>query len=155
MFIVRALPISPDAIAEASTSTSCLKVFFTLPSRSSTGGCWPEDTVTGTRQRSFTTAVPSFASTPELRSASILSKATRMSAVPSWMIGEATDAPKRTWLVTDPPRWAMPWISDFFTSYPAIAAALARMSAARMMPCPPTPTSDTFTVFISPPPSRP
>lgn len=38
MFIVRALPISPDAIAEASTSTSCLKVFFTLPSRSSTGG---------------------------------------------------------------------------------------------------------------------
>ena len=65
---------------------------------------------------SFTNAVPPFARMPALRRASSLSNETSTSAVPSWMMGEATDAPKRTWLVTEPPRWAMPWISDFLTS---------------------------------------
>ena len=74
-----------------------------------------------------------------------------MSLWPSGMIGEKTSVPKRTDEITLPPRWAMPWISLFFTSMPAIVAVRASMFAVSRMPCPPTPTRETLTVFITGP----
>ena len=67
------------------------------------------------------------------------------------MMGEKTSVPKRTLEITLPPRWAMPWISLFFTSMPAIVAVRASMFAVSRMPCPPTPTSETLIVFMSHP----
>ena len=45
------------------------------------------------------------------------------------------------WVLTLPPRWAMPCTSDFLTSNPAASATSARTSLARMVPWPPTPAS--------------
>ena len=50
------------------------------------------------------------------RSASIFSKAMSRSAAPGSISGEKTFGPKRRWVVTAPPRWAIPCTSLFFTS---------------------------------------
>src|SRR5512137_882753 len=59
-------------------------------------------------------------------------------------MGEWTSGPKRTSEVTEPPRWLMPWISAFFTSWPARKAASARTSEALMTPWPPRPAKITL-----------
>src|ERR1035438_7795263 len=73
---------------------------------------------------------------------------TRKSASPGGTIGLKISAPKRISLVTEPPRWLMPWISLFFTSSPQRKAASATMSDAFNAPWPPTPAMTTFTTLF-------
>jgi hypothetical protein len=47
---------------------------------------------------------------------SMISKETNISASPIPIIGEDTSLPYLTWVETLPPLWAIPWISDIFTS---------------------------------------
>ncbi len=148
IFMVRSLPTSSREMRAASTITARGSVARSFDSRSSTSCCWPEETVTGTRYVSATTARPSGERRCAQRSASSLSKETSISLVPSCMMGEATQSPKRTWLMTEPPRCAMPWISLFLTSSPARAAVLASNADVRRVPWPPTPTKLTLIVFI-------
>ena len=59
--------------------------------------------------------------------------------------GLNTCGPKRTSLVTEPPRWLMPWISLFFTSQPGAGTPRsARMSEALSTPCPPRPAMTSW-----------
>ena len=62
-----------------------------------------------------------------------------MSAPPTGINGEYTTGPQRTWLLTLPPRWAMPCTSACFTSKPASIPTAASKSLARIVPWPPTP----------------
>src|SRR5512137_974449 len=89
-------------------------------------------------------STPSPRSCCRLFSTWVGARTTRKSAWPSGIIGEWTDGPKRTSDVTDPPRWLIPWISAFFTSWPARKAASASTSEALMTPCPPRPAKTTF-----------
>src|SRR5512137_2067826 len=90
-------------------------------------------------------STPSPRSCCRLFSTWVGARTTRKSAWPSGIIGEWTDGPKRTSDVTDPPRWLIPWISAFFTSWPARKAASASTSEALMTPWPPRPAKTTFT----------
>src|ERR1035441_2366396 len=56
-------------------------------------------------------------------------------------MGLYTCSPKRTSLVTDPPRWLMPCSSLFFTSSPVAKATSAVISEAFRTPCPPNPAN--------------
>ena len=82
-----------------------------------------------------------------LRRASVVSKDTTTSAQPGSVTMERTSSPKRTTVVTAPPRWAMPWISDTLTTRPAAMAARAGMRASTE-PCPPTPHRRTVVALL-------
>ena len=63
--------------------------------------------------------------------------------MPGSVTGEKTSSPNLTTVSTLPPRCAMPWTSESFTSRPDAAATFASRSAARIVPWPPTPQSIT------------
>src|ERR1035437_8389077 len=63
-------------------------------------------------------------------------------------MGLKTLSPKRISLVTDPPRWLIPWISLFFTSNPARNATSATMSDAFSTPCPPRPAITILVTLV-------
>src|ERR1035438_9445613 len=63
-------------------------------------------------------------------------------------MGLSTVWPKRTSLVTEPPRWLMPLISLFFTSKPVRTATSARMSEALSTPWPPRPATTTLVSWL-------
>ena len=73
------------------------------------------------------------------RTASIGSKASRMSAQLSEMVGLCAP-PSTTVDSTTPPRWAMPWVSLMRTGTPMLRAASPIILEASTLPCPPTPT---------------
>ena len=62
----------------------------------------------GLMASSFTMSAPPSASWGRLRRASVVSKATMMSAQPGSDTMDCTASPMRTTVVTAPPRWAMP-----------------------------------------------
>src|ERR1035438_2324471 len=99
--------------------------------------------------RSGGISVPPRRSCQRLFSTWLGASTTRKSASPGGTIGLKTSAPKRISLVTEPPRWLMPWISLFFTSSPQRKAASATMSDAFNAPWPPRPAMTTFTTLFS------
>src|ERR1035441_5262123 len=98
--------------------------------------------------RSGGISVPPRRSCQRLFSTWLGASTTRKSASPGGTIGLKTSAPKRTSLVTEPPRWLMPWISLFLTSRPQRKAASATMSDAFNAPWPPSPAMTTFTTLF-------
>ena len=76
----------------------------------------PESTVMGLIETSLTMPWPVGDSRGRLRTASTSSNETSTSAWPGSHTIEETDDPKRTVVETDPPRCAMPWISETLTS---------------------------------------
>src|ERR1039458_291992 len=98
--------------------------------------------------RSGGISVPPGRSCQRLFSTWLGANTTRKSASPGGTIGLKTSAPKRISLVTEPPRWLMPWISLFFTSRPQRKAAAATMSDAFNAPWPPSPAMTTFTTLF-------
>src|ERR1035441_4349828 len=98
--------------------------------------------------RSGGISVPPGRSCQRLFSTWLGASTTRKSASPGGTIGLKTSAPKRISLVTEPPRWLMPWISLFFTSRPQRKAAAATMSDAFNAPWPPSPAMTTFTTLF-------
>ena len=75
----------------------------------------PVSTGRGRMATSLTMSEPPSLSWGRLRRASVVSKATTTSAYPASDTMDFTSSPTRTTVVTAPPRWAMPWISDTFT----------------------------------------
>lgn len=57
-----------------------------------------------------------------------------MSASPLPNTGPYTLSPQRTWVDTEPPRWAMPCTSLCLTSYPACMKPLDMIREIRMAP---------------------
>src|ERR1035441_4940692 len=98
--------------------------------------------------RSGGISVPPRRSCQRLFSTWLGASTTRKSASPAGTIGLKTSAPKRISLVTEPPRWLMPWISLFFTSRPQRKAAAATMSDAFNAPWPPSPAMTTLTALF-------
>ena len=107
----------------------------------------PVTTVIGSILWSFTIITQSFLRKCAYLNASRRSNAINTSAWPSSTIGSATFSPYLTNVTTLPPRCAIPWTSESFTSYPLSIVIPPKTLLVRSVPCPPTPTIIIF--FVS------
>ena len=82
----------------------------------------------------MTMTVPSGFKYLRLLTASAGSKERIRSALPKGMSGEQASLPMRTWLVTEPPRCAIPMVSAECTVLPSSMAAAAMILLASTVP---------------------
>ena len=63
-------------------------------------------------------------------------------------MGELMHPPVRTWLTTQPPRWAIPMVSAVRTKSPSAMAVFAKSLEASTVPWPPTPAKMKFILSL-------